>query len=153
MNPIRDLDRLSQTELATLWGCSTRTIQRLPELPTLRHGVGQDAYYVWAEFLAAQKGRMSQGGPATLSHSERLKKIQADDQELDLEVKKKTLLVAKKVRVVWANECASMRARLLSIPHTAAVQIDSTHSQAERMSIIRQEIHEALESLKGEILD
>jgi phage terminase Nu1 subunit (DNA packaging protein) len=153
MADINNLDHLSQTELALLWGVSTRTIQRLPELPSLRHGSGHDSYYVWSEFLALQKSRMSQGGAGNLSHADRLKKIQADDAELDLEVKKKTILPADPVRRVWANECAAMRARLLSIPSTAAMRINSTHSQAQREGIIRKDIYEALDCLKGESLD
>ena len=46
-----------------------------------------------------------------------------------------------------------MRARLLSIPSTAALRINATHTQAQREAIIRADIYEALESLKGELHD
>ena len=44
-----------------------------------------------------------------------------------------------------------MRGRLLSIPSTAALKIDSTMTQIQREEIIRREIYEALTSLSGEI--
>ncbi len=52
MSGIKDLNKLSQAELAELWGCSTRTIQRLPVDETLRQGSGQGYYYVWEEYRA-----------------------------------------------------------------------------------------------------
>lgn len=149
MSGIIDLNRLSQTQVAELWGCSTRTIQRLPELPTLRHGSGQDAYYVWSECRAVRDAHLTQGAGGELSHGDRLKKIKADDAELDLALKQGSLADAVKVREVWACECAAMRARLLSIPATAAVKISPSMTQAQREGIIREDIYEALESLSG----
>lgn len=80
----------------------------------------------------------------------RLRKIQADDAEADWLVKQGTLLVADKVRETWANECAALRARLLSIPAVAAVKISAATSQAQREAVIKAEIHEALANLSGQ---
>lgn len=84
-----------------------------------------------------------------MTHRERLNKAKADDAELDLAVKLGQLLPSEKVREQWAEECAAMRARLLSIPSTAALKIDGDMDQAQREGIIRKEIFEALEMLSG----
>ena len=149
---IKDLNRLSREELALLWGCSTRTINRLPVIETLRHGSGQGSHYVWGECRLHIPGLQSQASsqnPEQLSHGERLKKVKADDAELDLALKQKTLVLASDVVETWSNKLAAMRARLLSIPSTAALRIDPSHTQAQREGIIRKDIYEALEALAG----
>jgi hypothetical protein len=154
MSSIKDLNRLSREDLAMLWGCSTRTINRAPGIETLRHGTGQGSFYVWDECRTLIPGVQSRlSHPDGLSHGDRLKKIKADDAELDLALKMKTLMLASDVRENRASAYASMRARLLSIPATASVRIDQTHSQAEREAVIRKLIYEALESLASGNLD
>lgn len=118
----------------------------------MRHGSGQDGHYVWDECRPIRDAHLTQGKGAELSHADRLKKVKADDAELDLAVKQKSLVEASKVRDVWASECAAMRARLLSIPTTAAVVISPTMTQGQREAVIRKAIYEALESLSGEDL-
>lgn len=151
MTGIKDLNRLSQAELSYLWEISTRTIQRKPECESLRHGSGQGCYYVWSECRAWEKAQLSQARGEDLDHGERLKKVKADDAEVDFAVKMGTLLESSKVRETWANECAAMRARLLSIPASAALKIDPTMTQTQREEIIRRDICEALESLTGDM--
>jgi len=149
MPGIKDLNHLSQAELSYLWECSTRTIQRKPELESLRHGSGQGCYYVWSECHAHEKAQMSQDQEGEISHADRLKKAQADNAELDLAVKLGRLLVAEDVESAYSKALASMRARLLSIPASAGLRIDPSHTQAQREEIIRKDIHEALEALVG----
>jgi len=144
------LKTLKQIEVAALLDLSERRIQQLHFEGLPRNGTGRGGVYDWTEVLAWHDGVISGSkGDEDLSHGERLKKVKADEAELDLAVKLKTLLVASDVRETWANECAAMRARLLSIPSTAAVKIDPSHTQAQREEIIRKEIYEALESLSG----
>lgn len=147
MPGIKDLNHLTQPELALLWEVSTRTIQRKPEAEPLRHGSGQGCYYVWSECRAFEKAQMSQARDGGEDHGERLKKVKADEAEVNFAVKMGSLLVATDVRETWANECAAMRARLLSIPASAALKIDPHMTQAQREDVIRRDIYEALESL------
>ena len=151
------LKSLKQTEVAALLDLSERRIQQLHGDGLPRNGSGRGGAYDWLSVWGWWQARIScsfgTGGAENNSQGERLKRIQADDAELDLELKKKTLMEAAKVRAVWATECAAMRARLLSIPSTAALRIDPSHTQAQREAIIRQDIYEALESLKGELHD
>jgi phage terminase Nu1 subunit (DNA packaging protein) len=60
----------------------------------------------------------------------RLQKTQADDAELDFSLKQGQLMETSKVRLSSASECASMRARLQSIPSTAAFKFTPTMTQA-----------------------
>jgi len=144
------LKSLKQTEIAALLDLTERRIQQLHDEGLPRNGTGRGGTYVWADVLAWHTTRIScSGGPEALTHTDRLRKIQADTAELDFALKQKTLMLASKVRETWANECAAMRARLLSIPSTAAVRIDPSHTQAQREAIIREDIYEALESLSG----
>lgn len=144
-----DLNELKQADVMALLGRTDRTIQLWHGKGLPRNGEGRGCTYVWADVLAWYVAFVSGSQGGELSHSERLKKVQADDKELDLAVKRGQLLLAEDVRTVWANECAAMRARLLSIPATAALKIDPSHTQAQREAIIRRDIHEALESLSG----
>jgi terminase small subunit / prophage DNA-packing protein len=148
-----DLESLKQIDLARFFNKNERTIQRWHEQGLPRHGEGKGCYYVWAEVLpwyVAFVSGSTGGDSENMSHKNRLEKVKADDAELDFAVKRGTLLVATKVREQWANECAAMRGRLLSIPAMAALKIDASHSQAQREEIIRRDIYEALENLKGE---
>jgi phage terminase Nu1 subunit (DNA packaging protein) len=151
------LKSLKQTEVAALLDLSERRIQQLHGDGLPRNGSGRGGAYDWTKVRGWWETRIScsfaGGGAGVMSHGERLKKIQADDAELDLALKLKTLVRADLVREVYANELASMRARLLSIPATAAMRINDTHTQAQREAIIRKDIYEALTSLTGEILD
>ena len=144
------LQALKQAELAALLGVSDRWIRKLTDEGLPGTGVGPGRTYDWQAVLAWRDRRSSgSNDPAQLSHADRLKKVQADDAELDLAVKQKTLMEASRVREVWSKSKAAVRARLLSIPSTAAVRIDPSHTQAQREVIIRKDIYEALELLAG----
>ncbi len=146
------LKAIKQAELAALLGISDRRIQQLHGEGLPRSGSGRGCTYDWGQILPWHIGRISgssSGADARLTHRERLNKAKADDAELDLAVKLGQLLPSEKVREQWAEECAAMRARLLSIPSTAALKIDGDMDQAQREGIIRKEIFEALEMLSG----
>jgi phage terminase Nu1 subunit (DNA packaging protein) len=146
------LKSLKQTEVAALLDLSERRIQQLHSEGLPRNGTGRGGLYVWDAVLAWHMGRISgSGSEEPLNHGDRLKKVKADDAELDLAVKLGTLMEVNKVRESWANQCAAMRGRLLSIPSTAAVKIDPSHTQAQREEIIRKDIYEALENLAGDL--
>ena len=145
-----DLDSLKQIDLARIFGKNERTIQRWHDQGLPRHGEGRGTVYVWSEVLPWFLAFMSGSGDGKEpSHKDRFEKVKADDAELDFALKQGTLMEASKVRETWSSECAAMRARLLSIPATAALRIDPGHTQAQREGIIRDAIYEALEALSG----
>jgi phage terminase Nu1 subunit (DNA packaging protein) len=82
----------------------------------------------------------------------RLRRIQADAAELDLLVKQGTLILVSDVQATWSTECAAMRARLLSLPSTAAAKIGSTMTLTQRQAVIRDEVHEALTCLSAPVI-
>jgi phage terminase Nu1 subunit (DNA packaging protein) len=146
------LKSLKQAEVLALLGISERRIQQLHGEGLPRNGEGRGVTYVWDQVLAWRDARLSgsqEAASGRISHGERLKKIKADDAELDLELKLKTLMVAAKVRVAWASSKAATRARLLSLPSTVALKIDPSHTQAQREEIIREDVYEALGLLAG----
>ena len=149
------LTAMKQLDLARLFGKNERTIQRWGEAGLPRHGEGRGCTYVWSEVLEWWAKNVAQVGPTddTLTHKERLTKAQADKAELELALQYGTLLEASRVADTWAEECAAMRSRLLSIPSAAALKIDSSHGQAQREAIIREEVYEALEALSGDRRD
>ena len=148
------LKSLKQVEVAALLGYTERRIQQLHAEGLPRNGSGRGGVYAWTEVLAWRDALISGSNRPkgeNGSHSERLKSAQADMAELEYETKVGTLVESSKVRATWANECAAMRARMLSIPSTAAIKIDSTMTQVQREEIIRAEIYEALSSLSGAV--
>lgn len=150
MPAIKDLNTLSQAELASLWGISTRTIQRSPDCETLRHGTGQGCYYVWDECRDRKPGSKapfvaSEDG----SDKARKERAEADLMEMKRDALAGTLLEAEDVRRTWGESLANMRAKLLSLPAKAAVQIEDGATLAEREDVIRSVVYEALEELSG----
>jgi hypothetical protein len=60
-----------------------------------------------------------------------------------------TLLEAEDVEQTWSASLANMRAKLLSLPAKAAVQMEDGMTLAIREDIIRAAVYEALEELSG----
>ena len=79
---------------------------------------------------------------------DRLAKIKADDAQLDLDLKLKTLMKVSTAMTAWENTCAMMRARLLSIAPTAQTRLGLSIPQVLGLTSL---VHEALEVLSGRI--
>lgn len=77
---------------------------------------------------------------------ERLARIKADDAQLDLDLKLQSLMRVSEATRVWENACASMRARILSVPPVAQQRLGLTVPQVQELTGL---VHEALEVLSG----
>lgn len=77
---------------------------------------------------------------------ERLARIKADDAQLDLDLKLQSLMKVSEATRVWENACASMRARILSVPPVAQQRLGLTVAQVQDLTGL---VHEALEVLSG----
>lgn len=151
MPGIKDLNHLTQSDLASLYGCSTRTIQRDPLCDRLRHGSGPRSYWVWTEWRKAEREELeglSRKGE-DLTDRQRKERADADVAEMERDKMAAILLEADGVRRIWSEQCATMRARILSIPAKIAVQIEDGMPLAVREAMIRDEICEVLEELSG----
>lgn len=77
---------------------------------------------------------------------ERLARIKADDAQLDLDLKLHSLMRVSEATKVWEGACASMRARILSVPPVAQQRLGLTVAQVQELTGL---VHEALEVLSG----
>lgn len=155
MPGIKDLNRMSQAELAMLWDISTRTIQRKPEWETLRHGSGQGSYYVWSEcrqFELAQTAALSQAAdPESLSDRQRREKAEADLAEMRRDEAGDGLLDAQEVVRVWIAFLGRLKDNLLGLADRAAPEIEQTMTLAERIAIIRRHVNGSLRDVVAEL--
>ncbi len=152
MSRIKDLNHLSQSELAALWECSTRTIQRLPELPTLRHGQGQDSYYVWSECRAFEMGRLSQREDGeSLTDRQRRERAEADMAEMEARQMAGDLLERKPAILAWSAFLGRLKDNLLGYSGRVAPRIEDGMILAEREAVLNKEMHQVLRDVVAEV--
>ena len=93
-------------------------------------------------------GRISDKGDYDLvSERARLAKAQADKTEMEVDVMKKTLLIASDTLREWQNLLSACRAKLLSVPSKCALQIASLKEPKEVERYLKRAIHDALAEL------
>lgn len=148
MSNIRDLDCLSQVELALLWGCSTRTIQRKPECEPLRHGFGQGCYYVWSECRAFEKRQMSQDS-SDQPNNDRARKLKAEADMAEMEAAKMAggLVDAKEAQREMEEALARLKSNLMGFPDRIVPQFEEGGTLAEKLAICRKEMHATLRDI------
>lgn len=144
--------------MATKWSISSlaaelemdrRTIAKYLKGVTPAGKEGRANVYWLAD---AARALFSPVGPAgeklDLTHeSARHKKFQADKTELEVEILKGNLIPGEVVSATWSGFIANCRARLVSLPSTAAPRVIGTNIQ-EAENELRELIYPALDELK-----
>jgi len=145
MSSIKDLNALSQQELALLWGVSTRTIQRLPDADTLRHGAGQGCYYVWGECWN-RNPRLLGATVAGDDGSDKARKLRAEADIAEMEAREMAgnLLDRKAAIQGWSSLLGRLKDNLMGYPGRVADRISPEMELAEREDVLKKEIHAVL---------
>ena len=107
--------------------------------------------YDWSLVRAWEKNRATGSGRSDsgLSDRQRRERAEADLAEMERDKAAGVLIVAEDARKVWGEQCANMRARLLSLPATAATRIEDGMTVAVREETLRSLVAEALAELSG----
>jgi len=119
------LKSLKQSELMALLGLSDRRIQQLHGEGLPRNGAGRGVTYDWQAVRTWEMDRVAGSGKDgdPLTDKQRKDRAEADMAEMDRDLQAGQLMETGAVRQTWSEECANMRARLLSIPSKAAVRL------------------------------
>ena len=147
MPSIKDLNSLSREELALLWGCSTRTINRLPVIETLRHGAGQGSHYVWDECRLHIPGLQSQGSEGSEGDRARKLKAEADMAEMEAQTMALTLVNAAEVQATWEDFLSRLRTNLLGFPDRLIPLLEEAQTSRERLAIGKREMNTTLRDI------
>ena len=152
MNHIKDLSHLSQPELALLWGVSVRTIQRLPDADTLRHGEKQGCYYVWDECWDKNPKLKTIIVASGEDLSDRDRKIRAEADLAEMEAAKEAgqLLDAADVKRTWSDFLGRLKVNLDGLPDRAAPLIEDGMNLAEKAAAVRRELNSIRRDLVAE---
>jgi phage terminase Nu1 subunit (DNA packaging protein) len=143
--------KVSTSDLAELFGLSTRTVQKLVEAQLLkREGIGvfvlSDAIQAFVAYKAASIAKASTNAPLGTAraalYSERAAWMKLRRQEAQ-----GALLPYGDVLAAMSTAVTVTKNRLLAIPSKVAVILANVKSPAEVMEILRREIHEALQEL------
>lgn len=143
------LKSIKQIEVAALLGLTERRIQQLYGEGLPRNGEGRGTTHDWYAVLPWHLARISGSKPGQepVTDRARRERAEADLAEMDRDRKAGVLLDAAQVERIWSEQCANMRAKLLSLPAKVAVRIDDGMSLAVREELLRDAIHEALAEL------
>ncbi len=153
MPGIKDLNRMTQAELASIWKVSTRTIQRRAECETLRHGAGQGSYYVWDECppsIPGPESGLSQDDQP-LTDRQRKDRADADLAEMERDREAENLLDAQDVRRTWEGFLGRLKENLLGLGDRCAPEIQPEHTLAERIAIIRRHVNGSLRDVVAQL--
>lgn len=153
-----DFNALKQAELAEMLfsprtggPVDVRTIQRWHADGLPRHGEGRGCTYVWAEVLPWYI-RLVSGSSGDVDLDDKARKLKAEADLAEMEARKMAgeLLEAAEVQGVWSDQCARMRAKLLCLPAVAALRLEDGMTVANRETVLRDAVHEALAELVAE---
>lgn len=95
----------------------------------------------------AIKGDAQAGGDDYATHRARLTKAKADMAEMEREQMANALIPAADVERAWIEVVANMRAKMLSIPTTAAADAQAAPTLAEAKQVLKVRVNEALAEL------
>jgi len=95
----------------------------------------------------AIKGDAQAGGDDYATHRARLTKAKADMAEMEREQMANALIPAADVERAWIEVVANMRAKMLSIPTTAAADAQAAPTLAEAKQVLKVKVNEALAEL------
>lgn len=137
--------------LATLFNLSIRRIYQLAGegiIPRADKGKYPLIECVQAYIKYLQSLSLGPGGPIDL-HSERTRLVRAnaDKSELELASMRGDFLPAQVVRVVWQDQVAAFRAKMLSVPTKLAAELIGIESKKQIEAITKRHIWEALGEL------
>ena len=152
MSGIKDLNKMSQAELAMLWGCSTRTIQRKPELEQLRHGSGVGCYYVWSECRAYELTQLSQSiGADGVTDRQRKDAADANIREMEEAQMAGTLVNAQEASEALVDVLTRLRPSLRGFPGRMLKRIEDVAEFRERLEIGNREMDATLREITAMI--
>jgi len=155
---------LKVTELAKLMDMTDRHVQnyaqqgiipksergKYPTLPCL-HAYIRDMRTKLIERSTGPDHNPGAGGSMT-DVKLRLTKAQAEKAELEVEVKKRSLIESLEAEQAWGVVVSNTRAKLLSIPSKAAPLLVACNTILEAQDLLEKLIHEVLEELANPIL-
>lgn len=95
----------------------------------------------------ALKGDVKAGADDYATHRARLTKAKADMAEMEREQMANALIPASDVERAWIEVVANMRAKMLSIPTTAAADAQAAPTLAEAKQVLKVKVNEALAEL------
>lgn len=152
MPSIKDLNQMSQAELALLWRVSTRTIQRLSENETLRHGSGQGCYYVWEECWDRGPHSLA-ANVAGDDGSDKARKLRAEADIAEMEALEMAGSLLDRAKAVqgWSALLGRLKDNLLGYPGRVADRLEPGMVLAEREDVLRKEIHAVLRDVVAAI--
>ena len=138
---------LSISALSVLSGRDRRTVAaRLKNVKPADQN-GKSKLYSPPEALAAIFSATEDGALDHTQESARLKKAQADKTELEVAVLRHELIPAGEVKEEWADLVSAMRAKMLSLPSTAAVRVVGLDLR-EIESTLKELVYNALGELR-----
>ena len=143
----------NKRQLAEIFGVSEETLTRWAKLgcPIEKKGRGTQGSkydtaraYAWRLALAEKAQE-----PADLENERvKLVRVQRELAELDLRERQGKLVACDLVEAHWAGSVVTLRARLLTLPHTAAPRLPvPSDRRGEAEAILRDLVHEALTEL------
>jgi len=140
---------VSKKKLAEIFGKSTTTIDRwmengMPYQPA--EGRGKANKYDTAECIewyAISKGRKLD----YMEERTRLTKLQADKQEMELQLMQGELLKADEVIKKWSDIFNQIRTNLMAIPTRAATLLQGAGTKKEAKNVIENLLRETLDKI------
>lgn len=139
----------SISALSVEFGVDRRTIaKRLRHVHSVGKKGNANVYLMADAAKAVFAPTVSSGQGLDVTHeTARLKKYQADKTQLEVEVLKGNLIPGETVGEVWSDFIGACRAKLVSLPSTAAPRVAGL-SVSEAEAELRDLVHPALEELK-----
>lgn len=135
---------ITEAELASLVGVSTRRIRQLAEQNVLERAQ-RGRYELGASIQALIENA---AGNASELQRERIRKLRADADLAELELARGRALVAPiaEMERAWENACATIRANMLGVPQRVIIRIVGETNESTIKAALRDEICTALTS-------
>lgn len=150
-----DTNALKQRDLAELLisprtnaPVDVKTIQRWHDDGLPRHGSGPGTIYVWSEVLPWYLKMI--GGENGPGDKARKLRAEADLAEMDAQQQAGELLLRVDVERTWSAFLGRLRDSLLGVPDRVAPLITPDLVLAERLDVLRKEIHQVMRDIAAE---
>lgn len=146
---------VSSSELAVLFGRTTRRIQQLTQdgiLSTDSKGKYnlKDAIEAWVEQNSGDSGdELTRAKADRALHEVRLKKAKADMEELRAKELSGTMHRAEDVRAITEDMIFAIRSALNALPGRVSVDVHACGSAAEVSALLTKEVHKIMKELAG----
>lgn len=144
---------LTQTELARVFGVTTKTVQRWVERGLPREGIGRKATYpleaciVWVREKDREEA-IDAARPRTLEEA-RIRKATADAElaEYELGLRRKELMTLAQYRAAVSGAFSRVRAQLVTLENRLAPDVIGLQKLLDARSIVREHVKRIMQDL------